>query len=312
MDRDDGSRHGASERIEKRGSRPLQVPRLRLWHGPRPFGAFAMGDRRRAPHALRGPPLHQSVLNMKISRSWLQTFFKDPLPEAKTLADALTFHAFEIESIENDVLDVKVTPNRGHDCLSHRGIAKELSAILNVPMKGDPLRMEVSLTPTTNEVSVSIDETQLCPRYIAGLIRGAKVGPSPHWLRNFLESIGQKSINNIVDATNFVMFSLGQPLHAFDAGQLSKKEAYAIGVRRAKVGEKLLALDEKEYVLAENMLVITDRHADAAIGIAGVKGGKPAGISETTTDIIIESANFDGVSTRKTASALKLRTDASM
>ena len=248
---------------------------------------------------------------MKVSREWLQRYFEKPLPDAEKLADALTFHAFEIESVEKDILDVKVTPNRGHDCLSHRGIAKELSAILNVPMKGDPLRMEVSLTPTTNEVSVSIDETQLCPRYIAGLIRGVKVGPSPHWLRNFLESIGQQSINNIVDAANFVMFSLGQPLHAFDAGQLSKKEGYAIGVRRAKVGEKLLALDEKEYVLAENMLVITDRHAEAAIGIAGVKGGKPTGISETTTDIIIESANFDGVSTRKSASALKLRTDAS-
>src|SRR3989344_2117659 len=248
---------------------------------------------------------------MKVSREWLQRYFEKPLPDAEKLADALTFHAFEIESVEKDILDVKVTPNRGHDCLSHRGIAKELSAIVNVPMKGDPLRMEVSLTPTTNEVSVSIDETQLCPRYIAGLIRGVKVGPSPHWLRNFLESIGQQSINNIVDAANFVMFSLGQPLHAFDAGQLSKKEGYAIGVRRAKVGEKLLALDEKEYVLAENMLVITDRHAEAAIGIAGVKGGKPTGISETTTDIIIESANFDGVSTRKSASALKLRTDAS-
>ena len=248
---------------------------------------------------------------MKVSREWLQRYFEKPLPDAEKLADALTFHAFEIESVEKDILDVKVTPNRGHDCLSHRGIAKELSAILEIPMKNDPLRMEVSLTPTTTEVSVSIDETQLCPRYIAGLIRGVKVGPSPHWLRNFLESIGQQSINNIVDAANFVMFSLGQPLHAFDAGQLSKKEGYAIGVRRAKVGEKLLALDEKEYVLAENMLVITDRHAEAAIGIAGVKGGKPTGISETTTDIIIESANFDGVSTRKSASALKLRTDAS-
>src|SRR3989338_5274447 len=248
---------------------------------------------------------------MKVSREWLQRYFEKPLPDAEKLADALTFHAFEIESVEKDILDVKVTPNRGHDCLSHRGIAKELSAILEIPMKNDPLRIEVSLTPTTTEVSVSIDETQLCPRYTAGLIRGVKVGASPPWLRKILESIGQKSINNIVDATNFVMFSLGQPLHVFDAGQLSKKEGYMIGVRRAKVGEKLLALDEKEYVLAENMLVITDRHAEAAIGIAGVKGGKPTGISETTTDIIIESANFDGVSTRKSASALKLRTDAS-
>src|SRR3990167_7003736 len=156
---------------------------------------------------------------MKISRNWLQTYFEKPLPEAQALADALTFHAFEIESVENDILDVKVTPNRGHDCLSHRGIAKELSAILEMPMKADSLREAVSLEPRTGEVAVAI-ETPLCPRYIAGYIKGVKVGPSPDWLRNSLESVGQRSINNVVDATNYVMFNLGQPLHAFDAGQL--------------------------------------------------------------------------------------------
>ena len=247
---------------------------------------------------------------MKISRTWLQTFFEKPLPEAQALADALTFHAFEIESVENDVLDVKVTPNRGHDCLSHRGIAKELSAILELPMKADALRQIVSLEPKTGEVVLAI-ETPLCSRYIAGCIKGVKVGPSPDWLGNSLESVGQRSINNVVDATNYVMFNLGQPLHAFDAGQLAEKDGYAIEVRNAKKGEKMMALDDKEYELAESMLVIGDKNSGAAIGIAGVKGGKPAGISETTKNIIIESANFDGVSVRKTAAALKLRTDAS-
>src|SRR3989344_4138738 len=158
MDRDDGSRHGASERTEKCGSRPLEIPRLRLWHGPRPFGAFAMGDRRRAPYAFCRFAIHKSVLvlNMKISRNWLQTFFKDPLPEAQALADALTFHVFEVESVENDVLDVKVTPNRGHDCLSHRGIAKELSAILKLPLISDPLRAEPRLEPISNSISVAL------------------------------------------------------------------------------------------------------------------------------------------------------------
>ena len=249
---------------------------------------------------------------MKISRNWLQTFFEKPLPDARTLADALTFHAFEIESVENDVLDVKVTPNRGHDCLSHRGIAKELSAILEIPMKSDPFKISrLNLDMKTSEVAVSITEPALCSRYIAGYIKGVKAGASPDWLRNSLESVGQRSINNVVDATNYVMFNLGQPLHAFDAGQLAEKDGYAIEVRNAKKGETMIALDDKEYDLTDSTLVIGDKNSGAAIGIAGVKGGKPAGISETTKDIIIESANFNGVSVRKTAAALKLRTDAS-
>ncbi|HEV3245475.1 MAG TPA: phenylalanine--tRNA ligase subunit beta [Candidatus Paceibacterota bacterium] len=249
---------------------------------------------------------------MKISRPWLQKFFDAELPNAQQLADALTFHAFEIESVAHDVLDVKVTPNRGHDCLSHRGIAKELSAILNIPMTRDELAEPPELLPTTNSVSVDIKEKDLCPRYIVCHIRGVKVGPSPDWLREHLESVGQKSINNVVDATNFVMFNLGQPLHAFDAGQLSDREGkYAIAVRKAKEGERMVALDGKYYTLSNTMLVIADGHTDLPIGIAGVKGGAPAAITERTENIVIESANFDGVSVRRTAQALKLRTDAS-
>lgn len=131
-------------------------------------------------------------------------------------------------------------------------------------------------------------------------------------VKNSLEAIGQRSINNVVDATNYVMFNLCQPLHAFDAAKLEQKDgAYAITVRTASLGEKLLALDEKEYTLSDSMLVIADANTGAPIGVAGVKGGMPAGISADTTDIILESANFDGVSVRKTAQALKLRTDAS-
>lgn len=257
---------------------------------------------------------------MKISRDWLQKYFHAPLPGPQELADALTFHAFEIESIEGDMLDVKVTPNRGHDCLSYRGIAKELSAILHLPLTSDPLKEIPNLEPVTDEVSVLIEDTELSPRYIAGFIRGVKVGPSPEWLTKRLESMGQKSINNVVDATNFVMFNIGQPLHAFDAGKLrgaispastQGSPVYAIEVRKALEGETLRALDEKEYALKPGMLVISDKNAGAAIGIAGVKGGSPAGITEATKDIILESANFNGASVRHTAKALNLRTDAS-
>ncbi len=252
---------------------------------------------------------------MRISRAWLQKYFDAKLPDTPALADALTFHAFEIEGVEkiagDEMLDVKVTPNRGHDCLCHRGIAKELSAILELPIASDPLAEKPNLSPKTDAVSVSI-RNQLCSRYIAGYIRGVSVGPSPAWLRERLEALGQRSINNVVDATNFVMFNVGQPLHAFDAGKLKTKNgAYAIGVRSARSGEVMQALDEKRYELAESMLVIADENEDEAIGIAGVKGGMPAAITEATRDVIIESANFDGAATRKTAAALKLRTDAS-
>ncbi len=246
---------------------------------------------------------------MKVSKLWLDKFFASPLPPASELADALTFHAFEIDGVEkvgsDDILDVKVTPNRGHDALSHRGIAKELSAILKIPFAHDSFTSASKLEPATNEVSVTID-TPLCKRYIAGYVKGVKVGPSPQWLKDRLEAIGQRSINNVVDATNFVMFNSGQPLHAFDAKKLGSLN---LGVRMAKDGEVMMALDKKEYKLATSMMVITA--GDTAVGIAGVKGGMPAAIDESTTDIVIESANFDGVTVRKAASALKLRTDAS-
>lgn len=253
---------------------------------------------------------------MLISRHWLSKFFDAELPSAEALADALTFHAFEIDGItkagDDEVLDVKVTPNRGHDCLSYRGIAKEVSAILNIPLTHDPLAQKPNLSLKAPNIEVLVSEPALCPRYIAGVIEGVKVGSSPEWLRHNLEAMGQRSINNVVDATNFVMFNLGAPLHAFDAKQLMARDGnYALSVRRARAGEKLVALDQKEYVLATDMLAIVDANADAPIGVAGVKGGLPAGITEATTTIILEAANFNGVSVRKTAQGLKLRTDAS-
>ncbi len=252
---------------------------------------------------------------MKISYTWLQKYFDTPLPSVEELSHAITFHAFEIEGterVEGDiVLDVKVLPDRTHDCLSYRGVAKEVAAILNLPLASDPLKDIPVLEPKTPEIVVSVGN-ELCERYIAGFIKGVKVGPSPKWLQERLASMGQRSVNNVVDATNFIMFNIGQPLHAFDAAKLEKKEgAYAIEVRYANKGEQMIALDDKVYDLTETMLVIADANKGEAVGIAGIKGGKPAGISEETVNIIIESANFNGVSVRRTSTALKLRTDAS-
>jgi phenylalanyl-tRNA synthetase beta chain len=263
---------------------------------------------------------------MKISKNWLQTYFDTSLPNDEAISDALTFHAFEIDGVEHvasgtsiqgsgdptdSIFDVKITANRGHDCLSHRGIAKELSVILNLPLQNDPLLEKPNVSHLTEKVEVKI-ESDLCRRYIAAYVGGVKVGPSPDWLRARLEAMGQRSINNVVDATNFVMFNTGQPLHAFDASKLGQENGkYKILVRTATAGETLQALDEKEYALTESNLLIVDGVKNIPIGIAGVKGGMPAGISESTTDIIIESANFAGPSVRRTAQQLKLRTDAS-
>ena len=252
---------------------------------------------------------------MNNSRAWLQTFFDAPLPDAAAIGDALTFHAFEIESTENvagdDILDVKVTPNRGHDALSHHAIAKELGAILGIPHKSDPLQAVISLEPKTDAVKVAIENPDLCRRFTVALIQGVHVGPSPDWLRERLESIGQRSINNVVDATNFVMFNIGQPLHAFDAGKLSSQNGHSLIVRKAKDKEKMLGLDDKEYILTGAMLAIADGHTNEVVSIAGIKGGKPTGIDETTSALILEAANWDGVLIRKTSQVLKLRTDAS-
>jgi phenylalanyl-tRNA synthetase beta chain len=144
------------------------------------------------------------------------------------------------------------------------------------------------------------------------MISGVKVGPSPEWLRKRLESIGARSINNIVDAVNFIMFQIGQPLHVFDANKLKAREGgYAIEVRSATEREKIVTLDGKEIQLSPSTMVIADKHAHAPIGIAGIKGGKMSGVDDKTNAIILEAATFDGVSVRKTSRALNIRTDAS-
>jgi len=252
---------------------------------------------------------------MKFSIAWLQQFFDEPLPAATVLAEGLTSHVFEVESIEShdsdQVIDISITPNRGHDCLSHLGIARELAAIFTMPLKRDPLATLPQLLPRTDLISITLDPT-ICKRYIAGYIQGVTVGPSPQWLQERLAAIGQRSINNVVDATNFVMFTLGQPLHAFDAKKLSREQGrYAIAVEAVGNDQQFQALDGKEYTLSSLIPAIVDSNAKKIIGIAGIKGGTEASVDATTTDIIIESANFDGGTVRKAAQALKLRTDAS-
>lgn len=248
---------------------------------------------------------------MKVSISWLQKYFDESLPIAETIADALTFHAFEIEEATEDMLDVKVLPDRAGYALSHRGIAKELSAILQMPITHDPLRDPLVGFPSTESLQMVADETYVL-RHMGALVSGVQVQSSPEWLKKALESVGQRSINNIVDATNYVMLDLGQPLHAFDAGKIAHDgEKIRIEIRSAKDGEKVTILSGEEYILSPKEYVIADAVSGLALDIAGIKGGLASGVTEKTTELFISVGNYDGTLLRKAAQRLKIFTDAS-
>jgi phenylalanyl-tRNA synthetase beta subunit len=246
---------------------------------------------------------------MLISYNWLQRYFKDKLPSPEVVAGTIIFHAFEVESIEKKgddfIFDIKILPDRAHDCLSHRGVARELAAHLNISVIQKKYAEITVHNKPKRVLSVNIEESALCRRYSGRVIEGITVGPSPEWLKKHLESIGQKSINNVVDATNFVMFDLGQPLHAFDAEKVSGD----ITVRKAKKGEKLTTLDGKDLELDPETLIISD--AKHPLAIAGIKGGKQAEITSATTSIILEAANFTPENIRKTSRRLGIHTDSS-
>jgi phenylalanyl-tRNA synthetase beta chain len=252
---------------------------------------------------------------MKVSRAWLQNYFSAPLPEGQALADLFTSHSFEVDDMAGDLLDLKVLPDRAGYALSHRGIAYELAAALGTPLVNDPLSAPLPALKETPALSVSVDDAARSGRYSAALVRGVTVGPSPAWLKSALESVGQRSINNVVDATNYVMLNVGQPLHAFDAGKLAKSAesgGMSIRVRAAHAGEKIETLTGDVYALSGRETLIVDGVSDAALGIAGIKGGKAAEVTAATTDLIIEAAHFDAARTRRTAQALKLFTEASL
>lgn len=211
-------------------------------------------------------------------------------------------------------LEIDVLPNRP-DLLSHIGLARELSALTRVairtPAELDGLRLpkkaaRAAKRGVSSGVSVTVEDAPGCPRYFAAVIRGAKVGPSPAWLRERIESMGGRSISNVVDATNYFLHGYGQPMHAFDLARMAGK---AVVVRRARPNERLTTLDGVDRQLKPDMLVIAD--GERAQGIAGVMGGRDSEVTEATTDIVLEVANFDPRSVRSTRRALGIATDAS-
>lgn len=253
---------------------------------------------------------------MKISYSWLnRTYFKNTLPPAEKVAELLTMHSFEVESIEkqneDSIFDIKVLPNRAHDCLSYRGIAKEVGRITGTSPTF-PLYVPKSIGnfKTSDYISLNVDDTALVPRAIKKLARNVTVKESPEWLKSYLASVGQKSINNIVDASNFVMLETGQPVHTFDFDLISGVGRKQINIRYAKEGETITGLDDKQYNLPPDALVIADE--TRALDIAGIKGGKDSGINPATKNVLLSACNFDSVLIRKTSRNLGLRTDASV
>ncbi len=210
------------------------------------------------------------------------------------------------EFLGDTVLDLDITPNRP-DCLSVLGIAREVAALTSTSVREPLLGYPEMGRLIKDRASVEIAAPDLCPRYCAALIDGLQIGPSPPWMQERLLAAGVRPISNVVDITNYVMLELGQPLHAFDFSLISGRK---IIVRRARPGEVLVTLDGTERPLDPDMLVIAD--AKAAVAVAGLMGGAASQVSEHTTTVLLESANFNPANIRRTSTALKLRTDASL
>ena len=217
----------------------------------------------------------------------------DKTPLGKKLEDVL--------EKQDTILEIEITTNRG-DCLSHWGVAREIAAKLQKIVTLPPLKT----AKYAEKNLVDVKDKDLCTRYIGCHITGVKIAPSPKWMKDKLESCGVKTINNVVDITNYVMLELGQPLHAFDATTLSGGK---VVVRRANDGEKLATLDGKTHELDKNNLVIAD--GSKALAIAGVIGGQSSSITDATTEVFLEAAVFNPGSVRKTARKLNISTDAS-
>jgi len=251
--------------------------------------------------------LFYDVLVMKISLNWLHDYIEIDL-SAEQIAETLSDLGLPYEGIEyladDAVIDVEVTTNRS-DCLSFIGIARELAAATSKPLKIPAVDLPESQKDVTQVASVEIVEPDLCGRYTARIIEGVKVGQSPDWLVKRLETVGLRSVNNVVDATNYAMMETGQPPHAFDYNKITDGK---IIVRKALAGERIVSIDGTKCDLAADMLVIADPKGPVAI--AGVMGGLETEVSESTTTILLEDAYFDPVSIRTTSRKLSLPSEA--
>jgi phenylalanyl-tRNA synthetase beta chain len=248
---------------------------------------------------------------MKFSYNWLKELIGKKTPKPEKLAELLTLYSFEVEQVEkvgSDFrLDIDILPNRGPDCFSHIGIARESAAILNLKKKFPaPLLKEDKRLKAKDLFSIEVKNKKDCSRYTARVFTNVKVSSSPEWMKKRLKICGLRPINNIVDIANYVMLETGQPLHAFDGNKISEGK---IIVRRAKKREKITTLDNEKYTLNRDILIIADKKGP--LGVAGIKGGKRAEIDKKTKLVVLESANFNSKVIRQGSKKLKLKTDAS-
>jgi phenylalanyl-tRNA synthetase beta chain len=245
---------------------------------------------------------------MKISLSWLKEFV-NVATDPHQLKSDLTMIGLNTESCaplgKDWVLDVEVTTNRP-DCLSHYGVARELATLYRQPLKKFEVFLKESGGPASAAATIEIADPDLCARYCGRIVQNVQVGPSPDWLVKRLEAIGQRPINNVADATNYVLMELGHPLHAFDGSRLRE---HKIIVRRAKAGEPLRTLDGVDRILTRDNLVIAD--GERPVALAGVMGGEESEISSQTRSVLLESAWFEPVSVRRTAKSQGMHTEAS-
>jgi phenylalanyl-tRNA synthetase beta chain len=248
---------------------------------------------------------------MKVLLSWLRDYIEIPTSRdsAQEVAETLSNLGLPYEGIEylegDAVIDVEITSNRG-DCLGLIGIARELAAATGKELKIPKVELDESPKPVEELAAVEIKEPALCPRYTARVIEGVKVGPAPEWMSKRLEVIGMRSVNNVVDATNYAMIETGQPPHAFDYKKIFGAK---IIVRKAAPGEQIISIDGSKCELSEDMLVIAD--ATSPVAVAGVMGGLDTEVSEASTMILLEDAFFEPVSNRTTARKLALPSEAS-
>jgi len=243
---------------------------------------------------------------MKVSTLWLKDYVKVRGSEEE-LADRLTMAGLEVEKVEKAasglVFETEVTPNRP-DWLSYLGVAREVAALYGTPSITPKIKEPKKLAPFPADYKVEIEDEEKCPYYTATILKGIKPCPTPGFIKERLETVGLRSVNFIVDVTNFVLLECGQPLHAFDLNLLKGNQ---IVIRKAKKEERMTAIDGKVLELNEEDLVIAD--GEHIVALAGVMGGKDTEVSDKTQDILLESAYFQPQTVRQTSRRYTLSTD---
>lgn len=245
---------------------------------------------------------------MLVSWDWLKQYVALDMPreqlEHRLMMSGLNHEG--TEAVGDDIaIDLEVTSNRP-DCLGHTGVAREIAVLYGASLRLPPAEPAESQAAVDSIAKVRIDCPELCSNYIARVIRGVKIGPSPEWMVRRLQTLGIAAINNIVDTTNYVLMECGQPLHAFDLAKLAGSE---IIVRQARDKEPFVAINHRAYVLEQGMCVIAD--SDRPVALGGVMGGADTEVTAATTELLIESAMFDPISIRNTARRLNLHSDSS-